>query len=372
MAVVKADAYGHGIDIVGSCAYEHGIRDFGVATTGEGETLRTLLRSDANIYILSPVLERDAAQIVSSRLTTVVSSHEMLRALSREAIARSVTADVHLDIDTGMGRSGVAPAEAGDYMATIAASPGVRLTGLATHFTSADEDPDDAARQHGLFTRFLESLGDSARGLAVHASNSPASLVLGRAGYHSMIRPGLLLYGIEPAPGMFAQAHVDADPSPALPASGEGDSLPQHPGRLREGDVRPVMSVKARITLIRDLPPGATISYGKTYRVPDGGGRYATVAIGYGDGYPRRLSGVGYVLLHGRRAPIRGRVCMDQMVVDVSHIPDAAVGHVVVVIGTDGDETITAGAVAAMIGATPHEISTCLTGRLPRICAGFG
>ena len=130
---------------------------------------------------------------------------------------------------------------------------------------------------------------------------------------------------------------------------------------------RPVLSLKTRVTLCRALPGGATISYGRTYTVPPGGGVYATLGIGYGDGYPRRLGNRGYVFIHGQRAPICGRVCMDQTVVDVSHIPGVQAGDIATLIGTDGGETLTAGGLAADIGTTPHEITTCLTARVPRL-----
>jgi alanine racemase len=245
---------------------------------------------------------------------------------------------VHVDVDTGMGRSGFPLSEAREAVERIDELPRVELAGVFTHFASADEDPDDARVQHKLFLDFLDGLAPRATTLAVHASNSPASLVLGKPGFHTLIRPGLLIYGIEPAPGML-------------------DGL----------DIRPVLSIRARVTLCRDLPPGSTISYGKTYTVPSTGGRYATVAVGYGDGLPRPLGNVGSVLLHGRPAPIRGRVCMDQIVVDVTDIDGVRAGDVATVVGVDGESRITVGDVAGLIQTTPHLISTCLLPRLPRI-----
>ncbi|MCW3060700.1 MAG: alanine racemase, partial [Capsulimonas sp.] len=178
----------------------------------------------------------------------------------------------------------------------------------------------------------------------VHASNSPAALLLGGAGAYQMVRPGLLLYGVEPAPGVWAQTPLTWGP---------------------------VLSLKTRVTLVHRLRAGDTISYGKTYTVPPDGGVYATVAIGYGDGYSRRFAGGGYVLLQGRRAPICGRVCMDQMVVDVSEIPGVRAGDVATIVGIDGDEALAAGAMAETIGATPHEITTCLTARVARVLLTF-
>ena len=341
MAIVKADAYGHGLDLIVAECHKLGVRDFGVATVEEGVAARRLT-SDAHIYLLSPVTPREAETIVDHGLTTVVSSHTMAAALSQTATSLGRTADVHLDIDTGMGRSGFAPDDAPAALAALTRLPNVRLTGIATHFACADEDPDDARAQLALFQSALAKLGDGVRGMTIHASNSPASLLLGAAGAYQLVRPGLLLYGIEPAPGVWAQ-------SPR--------------------EWRPVLSLQTRVTLTHRLRAGDTISYGKTYTVPPGGGVYATLAIGYGDGYSRRFSASGFALLHGRRAPIRGRVCMDQMVVDVSEIPEVRAGDIATIVGADGTETLAAGAMAASIGATPHEITTCLTGRVPRVLA---
>ena len=146
------------------------------------------------------------------------------------------------------------------------------------------------------------------------------------------------MYGIEPAAGMTAGL-----------------------------DLQPVLSIRGSVTFCRELPAGSTISYGKTYTVPPGGGRYATVALGYGDGLQRALGNTGYVLIHGKRAPIRGRVCMDQFVVDVDGIDDVRAGDVATIIGRDGDEEITVLSMADLIGTTPHLISTCLMPRLPRL-----
>src|SRR3569833_3150184 len=297
MAIVKADAYGHGVDLVAPCAYANGVRDFGVATTDEALYLRRLLRVDARIYLLRPVIPRAAPALVADRIIAAVSSLEMARALSEAAVAAATTTDdsrvahpgtsaeFHLDVDTGMGRAGFAVDEALDALAEIEGLPGLKLGGVCTHFASADEDPEDARGQHELFMEFLLKPGKRASTLTVHASNSPATLALGKHSYHSLVRPGLLMYGIEPAERMAAGLNL-----------------------------RPVLSVRASVTLCRELAAGSTISYGKTYTVPTGGGRYATVAMGYGDGWQRQFGNTGYVLMNGQPAPLRGRVCMDQFV----------------------------------------------------------
>ncbi len=338
MAVVKADAYGHGVAQIAPLCAEAGLTDFGVATPAEGVALRSLLPPDAAIYLLGPALPSEAPAIVHHRLTLLLSSYEMGQALSSAAHTQNVTAAAHLDLDTGIGRAGVQLSDARALLAALQALPNLRLTGLSTHFASADEDLVDAHGQWLEFADFLTSLGAQPE-LLVHASNSPASLILPPAARHQMIRPGLLLYGIEPAPGAFAFS--------VLP-------------------LRPVLSLKTRVSLCRFLPAGATISYGRTYTVPSGG-TYATLAVGYGDGYPRGLSNRGFVLLHGKRAPICGRVCMDQVVVDVSAIPNVQAGDIATLVGTDGNETITAGELAALVTTTPHAITTGLTARVSRV-----
>ena len=340
MAVVKADAYGHGVGhIIPLCAAQ-GITDFGVATTEEGVLVRSLA-PDARIYILAPTLPADAPAIVECGLVPLVSDRDMGRALSAAALQQKRAARVHLDIDTGIGRSGVGVNDAPALLSFLDALPHMEVTGIATHFASADEDEADAQAQWAVFAVLLESMGPRVRALTLHAGNSPAALVVPPAAELSLVRPGLLLYGIDPAPGMTAQAGLG---------------------------VRPVLSLKARVLLCRALPAGASVSYGRTYRVPAGGGVYATVGIGYGDGFPRRWGGgAGHVLLHGQRAPICGRVCMDQCVVDVSRIPNVKAGDIATLVGTDGAERITASEIAVAVNTTPHEITTALLPRLPRL-----
>jgi alanine racemase len=343
MAVVKADAYGHGMSLVAPTCAESGLTDFGVATPAEGAMLRPLLPPDAAIYLLGPALLSEAPAIVFHRLTLLLSSLEMGQALSEAAQAQNVTASAHLDVDTGIGRAGVQPSDAHALLAALDALPNLKITGLATHFADADDTPADAHFQHQLFLDFLQTLGPRSHSLLLHVSNSPAALNLPPSARHALLRPGLLLYGIEPTPGLFST-----------------NDLP----------LRPVLSLKTRVTLCRSLPGGATISYGRTYTVPPGGGTYATLGVGYGDGYPRGLSNLGSVLINGQRAPICGRVCMDQIVVDVSRIPGVQAGDRATLIGTDGAETLSAGDLAALLPTTPHEITTRLTARVPRLLAG--
>jgi alanine racemase len=338
MAVVKADAYGHGMSLVAPVCATAGVTDFGVATLDEGIALRALL-PEATIFIIALTLPAGAEAIVAHRLVPFISTLAMGQALAAAASAQGVVAEAHWEVDTGIGRAGASVSDTPRLLDALDHLPGLRVTGLVTHFASADEDPEDAEGQHQIFTSLLAELGPRANTLLVHAANSPAALTLPDAQHH-LLRPGLLRYGIEPMPGIFPQA-----------------DLP----------LRPVLSLKTRVLLCRMLPGGSTISYGRTYTVPPKGGLYATLGIGYGDGFPRALSNIGHVLLHGQRAPIRGRVCMDQIVVDVTNIPSVQAGDVATLIGTDGSHEITVGDLAAQIGTTPHAISTCLSARIPRV-----
>lgn len=339
LGVVKADAYGHGVDIIAPLYVQNGIDEFGVATVDEGAHLRELLGPEISIYILAPTLENDALLIVSHQLIPFVSDLALARAISDNAASAGQTATIHMEVDTGMGRAGVALSSAELLLSALDALPNLRVTGLATHFANADEDACDAKSQYAQFVALVAQLGDRAHSLTLHASNSPGVIAVPSARLN-MARPGLLLYGIEPAAGMFAEAGWD---------------------------LRPVLRLKSRVLLCRTLAPGATISYGRTYTVPDEGGTFATLGIGYGDGWPRGLSNIGSVLLHGRQAPIRGRVCMDVTVVDVTDIPEARAGDIATLIGGDGTESLTVGAIASLLQTTPHAVTTCLTARLPRI-----
>ena len=372
MPVVKADAYGHGINNVVPALLGEGIRDLGVATPAEATRLRRLA-PDSSIYLLTTTMPCDLPEIVDCRAIPLISDFRIGSALAQLAAEAGLTAEAHLDVDTGIGRAGVMPDDALTLLAELDSIPNLRITGIATHFASADEDPEDAIAQHALFLALLERLGPRTARMTVHSSNSPAVMVFGSSGMHSLVRPGLLVYGIEPQPGMFFGQFASrgylgptGDFAQRGCVSPTGDFAQQ--GCVSPtGGFRPVLSLKARVLQVRDLPGGVTISYGRTFTVPPGGGRYATVGMGYGDGLPRRLSQGGNVILHGHARPICGRICMDQMVVDVGE-RGAKPGDIATIIGTDGDSTQTAGDLAALIGATPHELTTCLLPRLPRVC----
>ncbi len=345
LAVVKADAYGHGAVQTACVAIEAGATWLGVATVTEGVELR-----DAGI--LAPILllcapaPDEIEEVVSSHITPMIGDRHTLQLLVREADRQQVprsAIEVHLEVDTGIGRAGVLPSDAFAYWQE-AQSLGVKVAGLANHFPDADgDDLELTLRQQEEFHQVraeLESRG--ARFDWVHLSNSAATLRLDHEG-ENLVRPGRLLYGI-------------------LPPNSER----HHSGKHTLPPLQPALTLKATIAVIRELPTGHSISYGCTHHLTRPS-RVATVLIGYGDGYPRSLSNIGTMLLHGKHAPIIGRICMDQSILDVTDIPEAQPGDVAICIGQDGTERILAVEIAQRIGTTEHAITTRLTGRIPRL-----
>lgn len=348
MAIVKADGYGHGAVEIARAALGAGASWLGIATVSEGIILRETL-PDARIVHLPPFPDNACNEIAANQLTTLVSSEEMVVQLGMAARRHNCVADCHLEIDTGMGRSGAAPDEAASVVHLAARTEGIRVNGVATHFAAAESDPEFTRRQIAAFNSARQELPEVEY---VHAANSAGTLLYPEAHYN-LVRPGLLLYGILPT----------LNPHPS-PLASRLSTLDSETSPLNS--FRPAMTLKTQIALVRQLPAGASLSYSRTcvLRRPS---RIATLPVGYGDGYPRALSNVGEVLVSGRRAPILGRVCMDVTLVDVTDIPEARVGSEVVLIGRQGDDQIRVEEIAGLIGTTEHDITTRLTSRVPRV-----
>ncbi len=335
MAVVKANAYGHGDRAVSKALYDMGIRRFAVATLAEGIDLRGLL-PDAELLILGYTPPEDASLLTAHRLTQALVSREYADAL---ADAATGPVDCCYAIDTGMRRIGL---NADDPQAAEAAIRAVRaplrLTGLFTHLCVADapQDPvsaDFTRLQAERFDTILNRVSDLNMPRS-HCLNSAGGLFLGRPG---TVRLGIILYGLKP------------DAANTLPVG-----------------VRPVLSWKCRVAMVKTVYSGDTVGYGRTWTAP-AERRIATLTVGYADGYSRVLSNRGWVLLHGRRAPVVGRVCMDQTMVDVTDIPDAQMGDTAILLGSDGAETLTADDMAALTGTIGYEIVCDISERVPRI-----
>ncbi|HHH42186.1 MAG TPA: alanine racemase [Chloroflexi bacterium] len=337
MVAVKANGYGHGAVPVSRAALEGGATRLAVHRVEEGIELRRA-GIDAPILVMGYTLPGQSEQVVRWGLTPTVNSQPQAEALSAAAVARGKRVPVHVKVDTGMGRYGLLPDEVVGFWRYLSRLPGLLLEGLYTHFALADStDKSFTRHQFGTFLRVVERL--EAAGFTVplkHAANSAATIDLPEMAL-DMVRCGIALYGLRPSDEV----------EPAVP-------------------LRPALALKSRVARVRVLPAGSGISYGHTY-ITTRPTRVALVPVGYGDGYHRILSNRGAVLIHGRRAPIVGRVCMDQFVVDVSHIPGVRLHDEVVLIGQQGKERITAEEVARWAQTINYEVTTSLLPRVTRV-----
>lgn len=329
IAVVKADGYGHGGPEVAQTLAPFA-EQFGVATVGEARAVRAAVL-DKDILILSPCLPDERRVVVDEGFIPVVSSTAEAKAYAQ--LAESTSVRIHLCVDTGMGRIGVWRDDAVKTVRDIMALGGINLESVSTHLPVADSDPDFTAEELAAWDRLVAQLRLMVPGAKFHALNSAASLKLPRLAA-DRIRPGLALYGISPLPD-FQQL------------------------------LRPAMTLKTRITLVRDVGPGRGISYGRDF-ITAQPMRIATLAMGYADGYPRQTSNQGaQVLIRGKRCPILGRITMDQFMVNVTDLPrDVAPDEEVVLFGKQGDEEITVGEIAAWAGTISWDILTRLGKRV--------
>ena len=336
MAVVKADAYGHGLAIVVPALAES-VEVFGVANVTEARAVRA--RADHPVFILGPALPEERAEIVERRFIPFVSDVEEARAYGK--LAGNVPLDLHLKLDTGMGRIGVWQEEALETARAIRAVDGVHIAGLASHLPSADCDEAFTRTQLEHFETLVAQLrADGLASPVVHVENS-AGIIGFPAHAGDMVRPGLLLYGSSPVPAF-------------------------------QPELRPALTWKTRVLLVREVGPGRSVSYGRTFTTP-GPMRLATLAVGYADGYRRQLSGKGAdVLMRGQRCAVLGLVTMDQIVADVTGLPDVAIGEEVVLLGAQGEEAILAAELAEKAGTIAWEIFTGIGPRVQRVhCAAM-
>ena len=336
LAVVKANAYGHGAVPVARALQDEGVDQLGVALPEEGVELRRAgIRLP--ILVLGGFTPTQAEMVLANELTPAVYRIDQIRALSAAAKRRHIVATAHLKIDTGMGRLGVPTSDVPSIIPTLeAAKEELRLTGVFSHFAVAD-DPGDPFTRHqiGLFEGALEALrGRGIRPDQVHIANS-ASVMDHPPAWMSLVRPGIILYGYPPSEKM--------------------SMLP----------IRPVLSFRTRIIYIKEIPVGTSLGYGRTF-VAKRRSRIASLPVGYDDGLPRLLSNRGHVLIRGHEAPIVGRISMDLTTVDVSDIPDAVLGDEVVLIGSDGELNLGADNLALWAGTIHWEILCGIGSRVPR------
>jgi alanine racemase len=339
MVAVKADGYGHGAPEAAEVFLENGADRLCTATLDEAVQLRRL-GFTAPILCLGYVPEYLYGVALEYGVGVTVYRLDHARALSEAATGMGVEAVAHVKLDTGMGRLGFRISEATvDEVAEVSGLNGVNLEGVFTHFAVADEADKGYTRMQ--FTRFMDVVDAlEARGVEIplkHVSNSAAIIDFPEYSL-DMVRPGIMLYGFYPSP------HVDH-------------------GRV---SLRPAMTLKAKASHVKEVPESAGISYGLTYKT----GRrsvIATVPVGYADGYSRRLSNLGWVAVEGARAPIVGRVCMDQCMVDVTDIPGVSVGDVVTLMGDGSGGSPHVEEVAAWMGTITHEVTCGVSRRVPRV-----
>lgn len=330
MAVVKADAYGLGALPIAR-ALEGEVDAFGVALVEEGMSLREGgITSPIYILGLTPLNQQES--LFSHDLTPTICRQEELASLSRLAREREQGIGVQVKVDTGLGRIGILPGDLPSFLEEGMSFPGVSLTGIMSHFSCADSDPDYTQEQYQRFTSWTQGFAGSR-----HLANSAGTLL--HSSYHlDMIRPGLILYGAYPSP------------------------LSKSLGKVF---LQEVLEWKTRIVHCKTLPPGYPISYGRTY-ITSRETRVATLPLGYADGYLCRLSNRAQVLIHGKRAPVLGRICMDQLLVDVTDIPKAQVNDGVVLLGEQGGDIISVQEMAGWLETIPYEVLTGIGKRIHR------
>ncbi|HXG48629.1 MAG TPA: alanine racemase [Methylomirabilota bacterium] len=343
LTVVKADAYGHGLKQIAACLMRSGTDIFGVANLAEAQSLRAV-GPGWPVLMLGACLPHEIEAAVRDDIRPTVSSLAEAHAFARVARRRGRTVSVHLKVDTGMGRLGAPVASAVELAGRIRALPSLRLEGIYTHFASAEDDPAFTALQLRRFANVLTAVRKAGLEVPlVHASNS-AALLYEREARFNLVRPGLLVYGVMP-PGR------------------------RRPPRDLANRLRPALSWKARVCLIKEIGPGDSLSYGRMFTASRRM-KVATVSAGYGDGYLRAAGGRAQVLVGGRRCAVLGRITMDQMLVDVSRVPRVAVGDEVVLIGRQGGQSISATTLAGWAGSIPWEVLTSITYRVPRLYRG--
>ena len=342
MAVVKADAYGHGDRMIAQTLEREGVSFFAVSNISEAISLRRG-GIDAPVLILGYTPPEAATDLADFRISQAVFSAEYAQMLSEAAAEAGITLNCHIKLDTGMSRIGFDASDAAaaaDEIEQICSLPGLNCCGMFSHFSSADsrDSLSDAytAMQRSRFDAVRAVL--EARGIVFplyHIQNS-AGIAFRESDGMQLARAGIILYGCPPS----------------------GEPLPFA--------LKPVMSLYSIISMVKEIEPGTSVSYNRTFMAKKPT-RVATVPIGYADGYPRTLSNKGYMLLHGKRAPIIGNICMDQLMLDVTDIPEAKCGDTVTVVGTDGAQSLTFSDLAAQCGTINYELMCLIGRRVPRV-----
>lgn len=340
MAVIKTDGYGHGaVQIAQEIEPLPYLYGFAVAIIEEGLILRRHGITKP-ILILGYSFSDDYEEMIEYHISPSIFSYDTAKQLSKVAVKRNQKVSIHIKLDTGMSRIGYQiTEESADEIQKISKLPNLEIEGIFTHFAKADErDKTHAKGQIACYDRMIKMLKE--RGVSIpkkHCSNSAGIMDLPEVNM-DLVRAGIILYGLLPSDEV------------------QTERLP----------LEPVMELKSEIVHVKTLEAGRTISYGGTYTLKEEQ-RIATIPVGYGDGYPRSLSNKGWVLIHGKKAPIRGRVCMDQFMVDVTEIPEAKIGDEVTLLGRDGQECLTMEQLGELSGRFNYEFACDIGKRIPRV-----
>lgn len=341
MTVVKADAYGHGLKQIAALLMQSGTDVFGVANLTEAQAVRSVGRGWP-ILMLGACLPFEVETAVREDVMPTISTFEEAKQFSAVAMQFGKVAGLHIKIDTGMGRLGAEPKRAPELWKRIEALPGVKIRGLYTHFSSVEDDVDFSRAQKRQFARLLKALPHNSIEY-LHANNSGA-LLFEHDTHFNTVRPGLLVYGL----------------------------LPPGTRKIRselQQQMRPALSWKCRVSLVKSISRGAALSYGRSFIAPRAM-RVATITAGYGDGYLRSGGNRARVLIGGEFCRVLGRITMDQIIVDVSRLGGVKSGDEVVLVGKQGAHEITTNQLAEWCRTIPWEILTVITARVPRVYRG--
>ena len=338
LAVVKADAYGHGAVEVSKVALYNGANWLGVATCDEGIQLRKH-SIFVPVLLLGYTPEARVDEVILNGLTQTIFSYEMAKEFSDAGVKLNKTVDVHIKIDSGMGRIGFMPSEESiQTIYEISKLPNINITGIYTHFATADEkDKTFTFEQYKRFTYMTENVEKRInKKIIKHAANSGAILDLPDLKL-DMVREGIILYGLYPS------TEVE-----------------------KNLNLKPCMSIKTNVSFVKTVPEGTSIGYGRTYFTTKET-VVATIPVGYADGYSRTMSNKAFVIIQGKKAPVIGNVWMDQFMVDISDIDDVKAGDTVILMGKDGDVSITADDIAEIQGTISYEVLCNVGKRVPRV-----
>ena len=354
--VVKADAYGHGLALASRAFLAAGADWLIVNALFEAEALRAEGLA-APIYVVGHVPPWHAERAVAADARLVVYDPDVVRALSAAAGASGREARVHLKIETGNHRQGLALADALALAELAAGLPGVVVEGISTHFADIEDTTDHgfAATQLARFREAEAAFRDAGLPVLVPNTANSAAALLQPTTHGGLVRIGVAAYGLWPSRETRVAAMA---PAPLRDADGAWGGF--HP------ELRPALTWRARLVQVKDVPRGAWIGYGRTFRATSDL-RIAIVPVGYHEGYDRRLSNLGHVLVDGVRAPVRGRICMNMMMVDVTDIPTARTGAVATLLGVDGDEAVTADDLASWMGTIHYEVVSRIHPSVPRV-----